>query len=161
MNFPRIVKEDTIVLPEIKTFEAVVDAEYAYETLINSTTKLYRQSEKDIHVYYEYMKPWFLSLYNREEVDKVLIIELYGKFLRNSIINHLKNGFISKEYLKSSNSFLSKIKLFLRIILLSFSQAGNDAILIKFGKLMGPESEKKIRFILSKESKLDGPSNNI
>lgn len=161
MNFPKITTEKTIVFPIINTLEEIVDAEEAFEEMIQSKFESDRPRGEDIHIFREYMKPWFKELYARSETDKNSLIRLYGRFLRNLIINSLKQNFISREHLKDSDKFLSSIRWYLRVIPLSFSQARNDAIFIKFGKLMGSDFEHKVRHTLSKATKFDKSGNVI
>ncbi len=155
MDFPKIAKKETIVFPLVDTFDAVVDAECIYDNLIHSKVESDRPKGKYIYIFRECMKPWFLELYKREGTDKEFLVKSYGKFLRKSIINHFKDKFISREYLNDSGSFFSKIKLCLRVISLSLSQVESDVIVVRFGRLMGSEFEKKVKFALSKESKFD------
>lgn len=161
MNFPKITTEKTIVFPIINTLKEIVDAEEAFEEMIQSKFESDRPRGQDIHMFREYMKPWFKELYARNETDKNSLISLYGQFLRNLIINSLKSNFISREYLGDSDKFFYKIKLYLRIIPLSISQARNDAIFIKFGELMGSDFEQKVRHTLSKRVNFDKSGNAI
>jgi len=151
-DFPKIVNDsNTIVFPEIKTYEEVLEIERVFDQEFESSERgffshpLKHLSQNDLRVF-EYVKKWFHVLCARNDMEKENLVLDYGRFLRRTAINVARSEHATRLY--PSSNLIFKLKFYFSIILLSISQTANDNIAIKFGKLMGPKHEQEIKQII-------------
>lgn len=156
MSFPKFTNQETIVFPDIDSLEKILEAEEAYDQWIQRAFNDNIPTPRQIYLFRDCIKPWFHTLYQRENSNKNYLIKQYGTYLRGTIIKSSKRKFIEKEYWKNfDNSLFSKIKFYIQISVLIWAETKFETNVLHLGRLMGASYEKKAVKALSKYTKFD------
>lgn len=144
MSFPKITEKETIHLPKLDTLEKVREAELAFTDWIEG--KFYTEPKpRDIYVYKECTKPAFEKLARENKLSSDIIQE-YGNYLRETIINSSKSRYlINKNY----KNLIEKLVFYLQISIVSWKMTGAENSAIRVCKIAGGDFEHKIKKALS------------